>query len=245
MSDDELAEPQQPGQGGRKRRRIRRRRRHELPNAVAEKPVMGKGFDFLAFVSFIITLQVEIVLPARVKPVDRWGVLGEGGSFLVYTDELPYDHADSVTGRRWNRGHAIVLKRTKAAPQDGRLERNEMEQPFKSVIAELSVLCHPPAKEITLLGIPWDTEPVSQDIWPVLIIEYSQFGSLNEFKFPDFENKVSLCADVAEGLFFLHECQVAHCDVKSENVLVFPNLGRLVWPNSAISYSGLHQACKM
>jgi serine/threonine protein kinase len=101
------------------------------------------------------------------------------------------------------------------------------------------VLCDPPAKEhrniITLLGITWDTEPVSQDIWPVLIIEYSQFGSLNEFKFPDFESKVSLCADVAEGLLFLHECQVAHCDVKSENVLV--------WPNSAISaqpYSELH-----
>jgi serine/threonine protein kinase len=53
---------------------------------------------------------------------------------------------------------------------------------------------------------------------------YATYGTLDAFQWsPELkaEEKISMCLDVALGLKALHECEVVHGDLKSENVLVF------------------------
>src|SRR5205814_3100052 len=99
--------------------------------------------------------------------------------------------------------------------------------PFSPVMSELAILRHEPIMAhpniIECLGVTWDIEQVTEpSIWPVLVLEYSECGSLAEFnKSLPFDTKIRICIDIGSALQCLHSCGVAHCDIKSENVLVF------------------------
>ena len=137
----------------------------------------------------------------------------------------PYKVTYALT---WAAGTEIVLKRTQVAPgmKHRRLDPNQFR--MKSTISEILVLSHHPLKDheniVDFLGITWDIELDSeQSIWPVLILERAEFGSLDLFTgVPHpFATKLQLCTDIARALLCLHSCGVAHCDIKSENILVF------------------------
>lgn len=210
----------------RKRRRIRLNHRLQqyLEPAPPESPPAPR-FNFLTFISFVINLQIEVVMSGGIKPSNRWGVLGEGGSFSVYKNQLPFEHTDQETDKVWSAGAEIVLKRTRVAPGTRRTGFDENEWRYMSVTTELLVLRHPYVKEheniVNLLGITWDFEPGPEKIWPVIILEYSEYGSMDKIAFPNFDIKLQICTDVAEALACIQRCGVAHCDVKAENVLIF------------------------
>ncbi|KAJ7262123.1 hypothetical protein C8J57DRAFT_1633740 [Mycena rebaudengoi] len=65
-------------------------------------------------------------------------------------------------------------------------------------------------------------------VFPMLVLEYAQFGSLALLQgtsdpFPSSVKK-KLCHDVSKGLVILHACGITHGDLKHENVLVFRNI---------------------
>jgi len=67
-------------------------------------------------------------------------------------------------------------------------------------------------------------------VWPVLILEFAEYGTLEDFFELDdtnksWETKLSICSDIAAGLCWLHECQILHSDIKFQNVLMFGRLG--------------------
>ena len=127
----------------------------------------------------------------------------------------------------------FVLKRSQvpAGTKHHRLDHDQLR--IKSTISEILVLSHPPVRDheniVDFLGITWDIEPDSkQTIWPVLILERAEFGSLDLFTSVSrpFAIRLQLCADIASGLFCLHSCGIAHCDIKSENILIFRGSGQ-------------------
>lgn len=71
-----------------------------------------------------------------------------------------------------------------------------------------------------------DELPTYGRYWPRLLLEAADYGNLSEFlssspDATDWTTKVELILDVVSGLKTLHNHDVAHCDLKLENVLVF------------------------
>lgn len=225
-----------PGHRGKIRRRRKRRRidSKDPPHVDVHSPEQENVIDtnyenkfgFLTFISLAVVRQVDIILHGSIGPGNRWGVIGEGGSFIVYKNLLPYDHKDQDTDKLWDSGSEVVLKRSRVGAGTNGANLSETELRYKSVSTELSVLRHPPIKEheniLDFLGITWDFEDWDRSIWPVLILEYSELGSMDAFDFMSLEYKIQALVDIANALVCLHNCGVAHCDVKSENVLLFP-----------------------
>jgi len=60
---------------------------------------------------------------------------------------------------------------------------------------------------------------------PILVHEFATEGDLRTFlkerqKLP-FSTRAKLCSDVGEGLRALHSCNIAHNDIKLDNILIF------------------------
>ncbi|CAM1502383.1 Fc.00g043670.m01.CDS01 [Cosmosporella sp. VM-42] len=92
---------------------------------------------------------------------------------------------------------------------------------------------------VKIIAIGWEDSEDVLDLrmWPTLILEFAEYGTLEEsFNLDDtdkcWQNKVSIVTDVATGLFWLHECDVVHSDIKFQNVLIFDRPGSDV----ALSY---------
>ena len=98
---------------------------------------------------------------------------------------------------------------------------------LETVLREIEVLCHPPLRQhpniIQLLALSWDFE--SPGCTPLLVLELAPFGSLTSLfqkKILSEAEKQSVCIDVACGLEAIHECIIAHGDIKQDNILIFP-----------------------
>jgi len=96
---------------------------------------------------------------------------------------------------------------------------------------ELRALLHEPLRYhpnlVRLLGIQWGLSALSDSCYPVLIMEYASFGTLDALQGSveplSFGVKQKLCYDVGRGLSALHSSGIVHGDIKHENVLVFPS----------------------
>ena len=225
MSSNEGHEPHEPA-----KRRIhelllkrKSKRRHAEPPADSTADGTNQ-LDLLDLVLFVVSRNIPVPLNADFKPRDRWGLLDDGRSYMAYKVRVPDPDAERV-GKYWVPGTDIVLKRTYASSS---IQMTTPKQSrFSQVMSELAILWHKPIMEheniIESLGVTWDIEQDTEpSIWPVLLFEYSECGSLAGLKTPlSFEQNIQICVDVANALLCLHSCGVAHCDVKSENVLLF------------------------
>ncbi|KAJ7125808.1 hypothetical protein C8R43DRAFT_1111468 [Mycena crocata] len=115
------------------------------------------------------------------------------------------------------------------------VRRREVQTEFgnwKQILLEMRTLMHEPIRYhpniVRLLGLCWGASPGTRSIFPVLVLEYAEFGSLAHLQANNstpfsFAMKKKLCHDVAKGLAILHACDIVHGDLKHENVLVFRN----------------------
>ena len=100
---------------------------------------------------------------------------------------------------------------------------------YASILLDLMVLSHRPILNhpniVSMLGLAWGDNgvPKSCEI-PVPIIEHAKLGDLADHQANHVlepSQKLRILRNVATGLSFLHQCSIAHGDVKSENVLLF------------------------
>jgi serine/threonine protein kinase len=103
------------------------------------------------------------------------------------------------------------------------------------LVREIICLSHAPILThenfVKIIAIGWeDAEDIVYNrVWPVLILEFAEYGTLEDFFELDdtdksWETKLSICSDIAAGLCWLHECQILHSDIKFQNVLIFERL---------------------
>jgi serine/threonine protein kinase len=120
----------------------------------------------------------------------------------------------------------IVLKRLRHQSSSRADDANRLA----AILFELRVLTHKPLHKheniVTFVGLLWEGDPLGRNLlWPILIMERAEYGSLSQFQQRRFtlryQTKRDLCADVAAGLDALHACGIVHGDVKNENILVF------------------------
>jgi serine/threonine protein kinase len=149
--------------------------------------------------------------------------LGYGASFIVQKAVLGEAAAQSPEPV------AVALKRIRPSGSQTR-------ESFHCVITDLLCLTHPLLRYheniVDLLGLGWEDSPSESDhrLWPYLILEYSSIGSLADLQTSrgplTYRQKEMLSQDVAYGLSVVHFSNIVHGDIKSDNVLVFPDKKR-------------------
>ena len=84
---------------------------------------------------------------------------------------------------------------------------------------------------LDLYGYGWDIQ--SGNIIPFLVTELAAEGTLRHFlknnELP-IHDKLLFCKDIAQGLYSLHVAGIAHGDLKLDNVLVTPYVGKELSP---------------
>lgn len=111
----------------------------------------------------------------------------------------------------------------------------EESRRYDALVKDIICLSHAPISAhenfVKIIAIGWeDAEDIVYNrVWPVLILEFAEHGTLEDFfELDDIDNswetKLSICSDIAAGLCWLHECQILHSDIKSQNVLIFERL---------------------
>jgi hypothetical protein len=154
-------------------------------------------FDLLSFISIVDKFKVDLVQltwqPALVE-------LGRGGTSTVQQAQI-----DS----KFN----LAFKRSTEWTDERFADTKQQENArYKAITYELIALellsSHP--NVIDLLGITWETEAQTEQIWPVLLTQRSEQGNMAEFlsskmgKDLDTKVKLGLCADIARA------CQAMH-----------------------------------
>jgi serine/threonine protein kinase len=169
--------------------------------------------DFLGFLPGAFRRQGDVVGQGATFSVEKH-TLKEIGRGMV--DDLV--HGDDICAHR----PVVAIKRL----------RNMHHIPWKTFetvereLIALKLLRGSP-NIVQLVGLGWEIAPVDGDsrLWPVLVLEYAEGGSLAKLQDTadplSYELKRKLCLDVAHGLLELHKSGLVHGDLKSENVLIF------------------------
>ena len=186
-------------------------------------------------------------LPIARNLLDRHAVassirIGSGSSFLITRKTVPVVHRVWGKSKPWegvivekNPETSLKLSRH-VVYKVARVHFDERGDPvssqrvnYASILLDLMVLSHDPILNhpniVSMLGLAWGDNgfPKSCEI-PVPIIEHANLGSLADHQANHVlvtSEKLSILRDVAMGINFLHQCSIAHGDVKSENVLLF------------------------
>lgn len=147
----------------------------------------------------------------------------------------PFDAEDQgfvpVDGRAIN-GEVYCLKApnfTSNAAADSPVSKSAFKtEYYNTALQEIRVLLHPRLRRceniINLFGLDFQEDYDDYTVaWPVLLMEYAEYGTLATLQEDiniDAELARILLLDMALGIKALHECNIIHGDVKSENVLI-------------------------
>lgn len=138
----------------------------------------------------------------------------DGRSFAQYSD------APALEKQRY------VVKRVKVQSS---LETNDTKA-LAAITNEIRILANEALRQgrynVRMLCLAWDELPTQGRFWPRLLLESADHGNLLEYlqrtcEGLTWQDKLCLALDVLCGLKELHLHNVAHCDLKLENVLVF------------------------
>ncbi|KAF2680891.1 ankyrin [Lentithecium fluviatile CBS 122367] len=105
---------------------------------------------------------------------------------------------------------------------------------YDALVRDLLFLSHDPIRThenfVKIIAIGWEDleSPTHDRIWPVLVLQFAEYGTLEDFFQLDdtdksWNSKRSICCDIAAALDWLHKCRIMHSDVKFGNVLVSAN----------------------
>jgi serine/threonine protein kinase len=203
---------------------------HENAPEEAKQPAVS-AYNFLHIVNLIVDMEIPILFPGKARPRNSYALLGCGGSFLVFKEPTTMDDVIIQPHEVWSLADDIVLKRTRSQLHNSSSTQASNDSArFASIMAELQILTNSSVREheniIDFLGLTWDFEPNAngfESVWPVLALEaaHCTFETLlYESRDGPTASRLKYCHDIAKALSFLHDSGVAHCDIKSENVLI-------------------------
>jgi serine/threonine protein kinase len=166
--------------------------------------------DWIRLVTVCCKLEIPILNPPPLSIKTRSGRGRNSG----IARQVPTDF----------RGRNAVLKSCRIN-KDGPLQYD-----FRSIIQEILVFAHPRLRAhlniAYLLGIMWEEDSLGLNlgIGPVLVLDYADIGTLTELveRKPSlsFLEKVHISLGVGEAIEALHDSNIIHGDLKSENVLI-------------------------
>lgn len=145
--------------------------------------------------------------------VEKHGLKGKKGLLLAN----PFDGAE----KPWTPSH-VAVKKIRRLPNNPQRVLLCLE---RELIALRCVIKH--ANVVRLLGLGWEPTPIPGDgsLWPALVMELADHGTLADLQSKTgalkYETKAKFCLDVTKGLKAIHGVGLSHGDLKSENVLIF------------------------
>ncbi|KAL9611241.1 MAG: hypothetical protein Q9167_004095 [Letrouitia subvulpina] len=170
-------------------------------------------YDLLMFMSLAAKFGVDFVTLTWQPALER---LGQGASSTVQQGQIDA-HIN------------LAFKRAKTDLENYSGSENPKAMKFKTIIFELVALellrNHPNVGD--LLGVAWETDAETKEVWPVLLTERSTYGNMATFldsedgRTLSTEEKLKLLEDIAGACLAMHRLGIVHGDIKLENVLVF------------------------
>jgi hypothetical protein len=164
--------------------------------APAEPVGPDHRYDFLTFLAVLQNLKIDI-LPVTWQPA--LDTVGKGATAEIRQLFINLQMSFAFKRFRFRRGISYD------------------ESTFRALISEVSVLGHPSIRGnpnvIHLEGVCWDVSPENERVRPVLVFEKTQYGDLDNFLKSDagrmtgFQDRMSLCADVAAAVTIMHACR--------------------------------------
>jgi hypothetical protein len=160
-------------------------------------------------------------------------IIGSGHHFVVYASPFEKDEKLLQTDRDISK-EVYCIKTPNlmscSSVDDHNPKRKFRDEYYHTILQELRILLHPELHKhdniINILGFNFHEDYDDYTIaWPVLIMEYAEFGTLDTLQQDvDLSQEPELARwlllDIALGIQALHRCNIIHGDVKSENVLI-------------------------
>jgi serine/threonine protein kinase len=164
----------------------------------------------------------------------RFEIIGKGTSFLAR--KIPRQYLPGISDLVHPKEQYFVYKSLRHFNREVEHTNDlgdDMKK-LKNVLLEIQVLTHSPLRSheniARLIGFGWETNRINTAShvfqWPFIVMEYAEHGCMIdvfEQHVIGYDTRRSLCADVGQGLWTLHSCDIVHGDLKMENILIFPH----------------------
>lgn len=224
----------------------------------SEVPAQSLSITGLSsFLALALTLDIPIL--SDDVSYERWErtTLGSGTSFLVTRSYMFRQHEHSGyldpnatidgkpggLGDRFKSCKSLVSKRICR-----RTQSDDDHLCLAPMVKEMRILGHSTLKDheniVRMLCVDWNgdrADLAGHRCWPSLLLECAHHGTLGQYlappRRPSWDTKWHIFLGIAEGLHFLHEHSVAHCDLKLDNILVSGELNNVVAKISDFGFS--------
>ncbi|KAI1088281.1 hypothetical protein F5B19DRAFT_496567 [Rostrohypoxylon terebratum] len=157
--------------------------------------------------------------------------IGQGGQFVVYQGDL----MDIKVGGCEK--HPVAIKSPKFnidASKRLDLTDRSAQQHLKNILLEIKALTTPALQQHPNIArlLTWCRDPDTIHYQPQLVMELASSDLLDFLKKGggdiSYQQRYSLCSDIANGLDAIHKCELVHGDLKPGNILIFTDPNRPV-----------------